>query len=124
MNKIISKGDFVTVDIGAIVNFYRSDITRTFIVGKATDKHKKIYETVKLAHQKAYEAIKFLTKIYGEKLSLDNLLPVDYSMIDECIRKSDLVFESVSEDMTTKKDILKSVSLYLPPEACLCTGTS
>lgn len=74
--------------------------------------------------EKAYEAIKFLTKIYGEKLSLDNLLPVDYSMIDECIRKSDLVFESVSEDMTTKKDILKSVSLYLPPEACLCTGTS
>ncbi len=58
MNKIISKGDFVTVDIGAIKNFYRSDITRTFIVGKATDKQKKIYETVKLAHQKAYEAIK------------------------------------------------------------------
>jgi Xaa-Pro dipeptidase len=33
-------------------------MTRTFIAGKPTEKQKKIYETVKHAQQKAFEAIK------------------------------------------------------------------
>ena len=58
MEKTISAGDLVVVDLGATYKFYRSDITRTFIAGKASEKQKKIYETVKLAHQKAFETIK------------------------------------------------------------------
>jgi Xaa-Pro dipeptidase len=33
-------------------------MTRTFTAGKPSEKQRKIYETVKLAHQKAFEAIK------------------------------------------------------------------
>ncbi len=58
MQRTIREGDFVIVDLGATNRFYRSDITRTFIVGKPSDKQNRIYETVKLAHHKAFEAIK------------------------------------------------------------------
>jgi Xaa-Pro dipeptidase len=57
LERIIEDFDFVTVDIGATCNFYCSDITRTFIASKATDKHAKIYDTVKLAHERGVEAI-------------------------------------------------------------------
>jgi Xaa-Pro dipeptidase len=58
LEKTISEGDFVVVDLGATYKFYRSDITRTFIAGKPSEKQKKIFETIKLAQQKAIEAIK------------------------------------------------------------------
>lgn len=57
-NKTIQNGDLIVVDLGATRQFYRSDITRTFIAGKPTYKQKRIYETVKVAQQKAFEAIK------------------------------------------------------------------
>ena len=57
-DRTISEGDLVVVDLGATYNFYRSDMTRTFTAGKPSEKQNKIYETVKLAHQKAFTAIK------------------------------------------------------------------
>ncbi|MCL2358480.1 Xaa-Pro peptidase family protein [Candidatus Bathycorpusculum sp.] len=57
-HRTISEDDFVIVDLGATHKFYRSDITRTFIAGKPNQKQTKIYETVKLAHQRALESIK------------------------------------------------------------------
>jgi Xaa-Pro aminopeptidase len=57
-SRTIREGELVVVDLGATVNFYRSDMTRTFVAGKPNDKQRKIYETVKLAHQKAFETIK------------------------------------------------------------------
>ncbi|MGE5555895.1 MAG: M24 family metallopeptidase [Methanocella sp.] len=57
VDRTVCEGDFVTVDLGATNQFYRSDITRSFIVGKATEKQQKIYEAVQMAHQRAYEKI-------------------------------------------------------------------
>jgi len=57
-DRTIQEGDLVVVDLGATYNFYRSDMTRTFTAGKPSQKQRKIYETVKLAHQRAFEAIK------------------------------------------------------------------
>jgi Xaa-Pro aminopeptidase len=57
MEKTIQDGDFITVDLGATHRFYKSDITRTFIAGKPTEKQKIIYEAVRLAHQRAFEKI-------------------------------------------------------------------
>ncbi len=56
--KRIEENDFVVVDLGATYKFYRSDISRTFIASKATQKQARIYDAVKLAHEKAFEAIK------------------------------------------------------------------
>jgi Xaa-Pro dipeptidase len=57
-SRTISEGDLVIADLGATVDFYRSDMTRTFIAGKPSAKQKKIYETVKAAHEKAFSQIK------------------------------------------------------------------
>lgn len=42
----ISYGDFVLIDFGCKVNGYCSDMTRTFVVGKASEKQRKIYNIV------------------------------------------------------------------------------
>ena len=41
----LQKGDFVLLDMGVIYNGYMSDVTRTAVFGKASDKQKEIYET-------------------------------------------------------------------------------
>jgi Xaa-Pro aminopeptidase len=56
--KTIEEGNFVVVDLGARHQFYCSDITRTFIAGKSSEKHMQIFETVRLAQQRAIESIK------------------------------------------------------------------
>jgi Xaa-Pro dipeptidase len=57
-DRVLQDGDLVVVHLGAAYKFYHSDITRTFVVEQASEKQKQIYGTVKLAHQKAFEAIK------------------------------------------------------------------
>jgi Xaa-Pro dipeptidase len=57
-SRIIQNGDLVVVDLGAIVNHYRSDITRTIIAGKPTEKQQRIYQTVKTAQDQAFKVIK------------------------------------------------------------------
>jgi len=58
MDREIRKGDLVIVDIGASYQHYRSDMTRTLVAGKASEKQKKLYEIVKIAQEKAFQAIK------------------------------------------------------------------
>ena len=57
-DKEIREGDLVVVDIGATYKSYVSDMTRTFVVGKPSEKHMKLYRIVKTAQDKAFEAIK------------------------------------------------------------------
>ncbi|MGI5884192.1 MAG: aminopeptidase P family protein [Candidatus Spyradocola sp.] len=45
-HKAIEAGDFVTIDMGAIVAGYMSDMTRTFAVGYATDEMRQVYQVV------------------------------------------------------------------------------
>ncbi|MGB2697211.1 MAG: Xaa-Pro peptidase family protein [Candidatus Zixiibacteriota bacterium] len=51
--KKIKKGEFVTFDMGALVDGYCADMTRTVVVGKATPKQKKVYQLVLRAQKKA-----------------------------------------------------------------------
>jgi Xaa-Pro aminopeptidase len=50
-------GDFVTIDLGANLDGYCSDITRTVVIGKASDRHREIYERVLEAQVRAIEAM-------------------------------------------------------------------
>lgn len=54
----IWEGDLVVVDIGATYRYYRSDMTRTLVAGKPSAKQEKIYEIVRLAQDKAFQAAK------------------------------------------------------------------
>lgn len=57
-DKKIEKGDFVTMDFGAVVNGYRSDMTRTVCVGAASNEQREVYEAVLNAQKLAFEQIK------------------------------------------------------------------
>lgn len=56
--KVIEKGELVTLDFGALLNGYCSDITRTVAVGKLTDELREIYDTVLQAQLRGMEGIK------------------------------------------------------------------
>jgi len=57
-SKKLEPGDFVTFDFGARCNGYCSDMTRTVVVGHASDKHREIYDLVLRAQLAALEVIK------------------------------------------------------------------
>lgn len=56
-NKKLERG-FLTMDYGAKVNGYCSDMTRTIVIGKADDEMKKLYNTVLQAQTEAEAAVK------------------------------------------------------------------
>ena len=52
------------------------------------------------------------------------IIPADYSMIDDCVAQSDLVFESVAENLDIKLNIHKKIGQSLRKGAISCTGSS
>ena len=54
----IQDGDFITMDYGAVVDGYHSDMTRTIAVGSVSDEQKKVYDTVLKAQTEAFAVMK------------------------------------------------------------------
>lgn len=57
-DKVIEKGDFITLDFGCKYEGYCSDMTRTVVCGRATSEQKKIYNTVLAAQEAAIREVK------------------------------------------------------------------
>ena len=55
---LLEPGMGVLVDMGAKIHGYNADLTRTVFYGEPTKRQKKIYELVKKANQKAFDAVK------------------------------------------------------------------
>ena len=53
----LEKG-FLTMDYGALIGGYHSDMTRTIVIGKADAEQKRLYETVLQAQKAVLEVIK------------------------------------------------------------------
>lgn len=56
--KKIETGDFITMDFGCIYEGYCSDMTRTIVIGKASEEQKKIYQLVLEAQLAALDFMK------------------------------------------------------------------
>lgn len=56
--KLLAVGDFVTLDFGAKLNGYNSDITRTVVIGEASERHREVYGLVLEAQLAALDAIR------------------------------------------------------------------
>jgi len=56
--KTLEKGDMVTIDFGCVYQGYCSDMTRSFVLGKASEKQKEVYYTVLEAQETALKAVK------------------------------------------------------------------
>ncbi|MBX6332060.1 MAG: aminopeptidase P family protein [Gemmatimonadaceae bacterium] len=55
--RAIAPGDFLLLDFGAIVDGYCADITRTFVVGRASEEQRAVYEVVRGANARAAGAV-------------------------------------------------------------------
>ncbi len=56
--KTLDPGELVTLDFGAVVQGYRSDMTRAFVVGEPDKKQLAVYETVKQAQQVGVDSVR------------------------------------------------------------------
>lgn len=54
----IRQGDLVVFDFGAVYKFYRSDMTRTLVAGKPSEKQKHLHSIVNKAQEEAFKTIK------------------------------------------------------------------
>jgi Xaa-Pro aminopeptidase len=54
----LERGDFLLMDFGAVVRGYCSDITRTFVIGKASDEQREVHGIVRLANERAARALR------------------------------------------------------------------
>ncbi|OEC00568.1 Xaa-Pro dipeptidase [Lysinibacillus sphaericus] len=78
-NKVIEKGDFVTLDFGALYNGYISDITRTVAVGEPSEKLVEMYNTVLASQLLALEKVgPGLTGIQADAIARDYLTEKGY----------------------------------------------
>ena len=57
-DKKLEEGDFLTMDFGCLYRGYCSDMTRTVVIGQASDKQREIYETVLRAQETALQGIR------------------------------------------------------------------
>jgi Xaa-Pro aminopeptidase len=57
-DKPIERGDFVTMDFGAVVNGYHSDMTRTVAIGIVSEEQKRVYDTVYAAQKASLDLIR------------------------------------------------------------------
>ncbi len=83
---------------------------KVFCVGRDIEKVKRtIPRTVKSVRADAISA---------------NLIPADFSMLEQCVAESDLIFESSKEEISVKTEIAKKVASSMKKDAVSCTGTS
>ena len=74
-------------------------------------------EKSKLAAQRAGKTVKADSIV-------SHLVPADYSMLAECVKESDLVFESAAEILDIKIGIHSQIGQSLKKGAVACTGSS
>ena len=57
-SRCLRRGDFLLVDFGARIGGYCSDITRTFVIGRATVEQREFYDVVRSANELAVRAVR------------------------------------------------------------------
>jgi len=83
----------------------------------------KVYMISRDIEKSKKAAIKAAKSVRAESI-LNNLIPADYSMLQNCVAESELVFESTAENIDIKLDITKKVATFLRDGAIACSGTS
>jgi Xaa-Pro aminopeptidase len=54
----VNRGDFLLLDFGAEAGGYCADVTRTVVVGAASDEQRAVYEVVRVANERAVAAVR------------------------------------------------------------------
>lgn len=56
--RVLERGDFLLIDFGAVIGGYCADVTRTVVVGRATEEQREIYEVVRVANERAASGVR------------------------------------------------------------------
>ena len=85
-DKKIQRGDFITMDYGAVFDGYHSDMTRTVAVGEVSTKQAEVYNTVLEAQLKSLSVLREgLPCADGDKAARDIIAAAGYG---DCFRHS------------------------------------
>jgi len=57
-NRRLQKGDFLTLDFGAMLDGWHSDMTRTVAVGEVSEEQRQVYDTVLKAQQTCLDTLR------------------------------------------------------------------
>ncbi len=76
-DKKLVPGEFVVIDFGAVVDGYHADMTRTVVLGRADEQHRKIYDLVLRAQEKALEVLKPGVRCSAVDLAARDLISVE-----------------------------------------------
>jgi len=57
-SRVLERGDFLLMDFGAEVSGYCADVTRTVVMGKASEEQRALYEIVREANVRAATAVR------------------------------------------------------------------
>lgn len=75
----LNKGDFITVDMGAVYQGYCSDFTRTFAFGSVSSKQREIYDVVYNSQKAAIKAVAAGVKCFDvDKIARDYIAEAGY----------------------------------------------
>ena len=75
-------------------------------------------------YERVKETIPRIVKSVRADAIAGNLIPADFSMLEQCVSQSDLVFESIAEDAELKAKIARAIASALRDNAISCTGSS
>lgn len=102
----LQEGDFLLLDMGVVYKGYASDVTRTAVIGKASEKQKEIYEIVRHAQEVAIQNIKVgMTAYDAHRIAADIIEEAGYG---ECFQhalghgfQDDLIIRANESDKET-----------------------
>lgn len=78
-DKVIEEGDLVTIDMGAVVEGYCGDMTRTVAMGYLTDEQQEVYDIVLRSQKAGLEAVKAGVKCFDvDKVCRDIIADAGY----------------------------------------------
>jgi Xaa-Pro aminopeptidase len=70
----IASGDFLLLDFGAVADGYCADVTRTVVVGRATDRQRAVYDAVLAANEAARTRVRAgMTGVEADAIARDVL---------------------------------------------------
>ena len=74
--------------------------------------------------QKSINVIEKIKKSVRSDAIEENLIPIDYSQLQEAVEQSDWIYESIIEDYKIKEELYKQMNSYNIKNAIISTGTS
>lgn len=83
----------------------------------------KVYMVCRTLEKAQRAKQKAINSVRSDSIA-NNLIPCTYDNLNSCLAESDLVFDSIIEDLCKKKELNQKISRFVNEHAIVCTGTS